>query len=120
MDQGSMLKLFSGIENRIYQSRAKIATAAVVVVMVVLGYHAIFGANGLLMYQKKRQMSRELATQNQSLNEENAVLEQQIKGLKSDPKMIEKEARERLRYARPGEVIYTIPAPTPQTPSSQK
>jgi len=115
-----MLKSFSGIENRIHESRAKIATAAVVVVMVVLGYHAIFGANGLLMYHKKRQMSRELATQNQSLNEENAVLEQQIKGLKSDPKMIEKEARERLRYARPGEVIYTIPAPPSQTPSPRK
>ncbi len=116
-----MLKLYSGIENRIYQSRAKIATAAVVVVMVVLGYLAIFGANnGLLMYQKKRQISRELATQNQSLNQENAVLEQQIKGLKSDPKMIEKEARERLRYARPGEVIYTIPALPAQTPSARK
>jgi cell division protein FtsB len=115
-----MLKLFSGIENRIYQSRAKIATAAVVVVMVVLGYHAIFGDNGLLMYQKKRQISRDLAAQNQSLNQENAVLEQQIKGLKSDPKMIEKEARERLRYARPGEVIYTIPAPPAQTPSGKK
>lgn len=115
-----MLKLFSGIENRIHQSRAKIATAAVVIVMVVLAYHAIFGANGLLMYQKKRQISRELAAQNQLLNQENAVLEQQIKGLKSDPKMIEKEARERLRYARPGEVIYTIPAPPAQTPSARK
>jgi len=115
-----MLKLFSGIENRIHEARAKVATAAVVVVMAVLGYHAIFGANGLLMYQKKRQMSRELATQNQSLNQENEALEQQIKGLKSDPKMIEKEARERLRYARPGEVIYTIPAPPAQTPSPRK
>lgn len=115
-----MLKLFSGIENRIYQSRAKIATAAVVVVMVVLGYHAIFGDNGLLMYQKKRQISRELAGQNQSLNQENIALEQQIKGLKSDPKMIEKEARERLRYARPGEVIYTITASPTQTPSGKK
>ncbi len=115
-----MLKLFSGIENRIHQSRAKIATAAVIVVMAVLGYHAIFGDNGLLMYQKKRQMSRELAAQNQSLNQENGALEQQIKGLKSDPKVIEKEARERLRYARPGEVIYTIPTPTPQAQAGKK
>jgi cell division protein FtsB len=29
--------------------------------------------------------------------------------LKSDPKAIEKEAREQLRYAKPGEVIYLLP-----------
>jgi cell division protein FtsB len=115
-----MLKLLAGFENRIHQSRHKIATVAIVLLLVVLGYHAIFGANGLLMYQKKRQLSRDLATQNQSLNQENLVLEQQIKGLKSDPKMIEKEAREHLRYARPGEVIYTIPAAGAQTPSTRK
>ena len=115
-----MLKLFSGFENRIYQSRHQIATTAVVVLMVVLGYRAIFGSNGLLMYETKRQESRDLAAQNQALNQENTVLEQRIKGLKSDPKMIEKEARERLRYARPGEVIYTIPRDNAQSPTSKK
>jgi cell division protein FtsB len=120
MDRVSMLKLWEGLENRIHESRHKIATAAVVVLMVVLGYRAIFGENGLIMYGKKRQESRGLAAQIQSLHDENAVLEQQIKALKSDPKTIEKEAREHLRYARPGEVIYTIPAHNSQTPPSSK
>jgi cell division protein FtsB len=118
MKLGGMLKLFPGLANRVYESRHKLATGAITVLLAVLAYHAVFGANGLLMYEKKRQLSHDLALQNQVLNEENAMLEQQIKGLKSDPKMIEKEARERLRYARPGEVIYTLPAsnaqPTPR------
>jgi cell division protein FtsB len=32
----------------------------------------------------------------------------------SDPDAIEHEAREKLHYARPGEVIYTLPEPPPQ------
>jgi cell division protein FtsB len=45
--------------------------------------------------------------------------------LKSDPDAIEYEAREKLHYARPGEVIYTLnnqPQPTNDTapdPSGQ-
>jgi cell division protein FtsB len=115
-----MANWLAGFENRIYESRHKVATVAVVVLMAVLGYHVIFGANGLLMYGKKRQESTGLATQIQSLHQENAALEQQIKALKSDPKTIEKEAREHLRYARPGEVIYTLPANNTQAPSGKK
>ena len=43
------------------------------------------------------------------LKQENQRLEHQVNSLKNDPKTIEKEAREQLRYARPGEVIYTLP-----------
>ena len=43
------------------------------------------------------------------MDEENQRLDAEIKALKSDPKAIEKEAREQLRYAKPGEVIYLLP-----------
>ena len=36
-------------------------------------------------------------------------MEHQIDHLKSDPDAIEREAREKLHYARPGEVIYALP-----------
>ncbi len=36
-------------------------------------------------------------------------MRQQIERLKSDPDAIEREAREKLHYAKPGEVIYTLP-----------
>src|SRR5476651_2894193 len=120
MAESSMLKLFPGLANRVYESRHKLATGAIAALMAVLAYHAIFGANGILMYEKKKQLSRDLAAQNQTLNQENGVLEQQIKGLKYDPKMIEKEARECLKYARPGEVIYTLQSSNAQSPTPRK
>ena len=53
-----------------------------------------------------------------ALQQQNGGMEQEIKALKNDPKTIEKEARERLRYARPGEVVYTLPAAP--VPSAQE
>ena len=84
--------------------------AVVSVLLLLLAYHVVFGVNGLISYQQKKRESRELQEQIEQLQKENAVAEQQIKALKSDPQAIEKEARERLRYARPGEVVYTLPA----------
>lgn len=73
-----------------------------------------------MVYQQKRQEYRQLQQQIQSVQQQNQYLEQQIKALKSDPQTIEKEARERLRYARPGEVVYTLPGKSPSVPASKK
>jgi cell division protein FtsB len=103
---------------RLYASRHKLATAAIVALACILGYHAIFGANGFLVFHQKRMELQKLDQEIQTLQQENARSEQQIKALKSDPQAIEKEAREHLHYARDGEVIYKLPAPTasPATP----
>jgi cell division protein FtsB len=50
------------------------------------------------------------------LQKENDLYTQQIRSLQNDPKAIEKEAREQLHYARPGEVVYV--APTQQRPTN--
>jgi cell division protein FtsB len=102
-----------------YRLRRKLATAGIGVVLCVVGYHAVFGANGLMVYQQKRRESRELDRQIKALQQQNGGMEQEIKALKNDPKTIEKEARERLRYARPGEVVYTLPA-APVVPQQDK
>ena len=47
------------------------------------------------------------------IQQENAQLRKQIDRLKSDPDAIEHEAREKLHYAKPGEVIYSLPTPPP-------
>jgi len=91
--------------------RHKVATAAVVALVFLIGYGAIFGANGFLVFHRKVRDSQNLDREIQSLQQENARREQHIKALKSQPQAIEKEARERLRYARHGEVVYTLPAP---------
>jgi cell division protein FtsB len=99
--------------------RGKLATVGIGVLLCVVGYHAIFGANGLMVYEQKRKESHELDRQLKALQQQNAALELENKALKNDPKTIEKEARERLRYARPGEYVYTLPA-VPVAPTSEK
>jgi cell division protein FtsB len=99
--------------------RGKLATAGIVLLLCVVGYHAVFGANGLLVYEQKRRESQELDRQIKALQQQNNGMELENKALKNDPQTIEKEARERLRYARPGEFVYTLPA-APVTPVQQK
>lgn len=101
------------IRVRVYAARHKLATAGVGILLLVMGYHVLFGVNGVVAYQQKRRESRELQQQIESLKRQNELVEQQIKALKYDPQAIEKEAREHLRYARPGEVVYTLPAARP-------
>ena len=80
----------------------------------MLGLHIAFGQNGMISYFHKRDESKKLEQQVLDLQQENARISKQIESLKNDPKTIEREAREQLRYARPGEVIYTLPqAPNP-------
>jgi cell division protein FtsB len=80
----------------------------------------VFGANGLVDYRQKRRESRELDRQIKALQQQNGGMEQEIKALKNDPQTIEKEARERLRYARPGEVVYTVSSPPLAPPPEKK
>jgi len=51
----------------------------------------------------------------QQIQEENDRYVQQIKELKTDPKAIEREAREQMHYTRPGEVVYVRPTSPPQS-----
>jgi cell division protein FtsB len=95
---------------RITVGRRKAATAAAAVLAVAVGYHVVFGANGLIVYQKKRQETQQLHRQMLDLQHENALLKGHVDRLQSDPNAIEHQAREQLHYTRPGEVIYTLPS----------
>jgi cell division protein FtsB len=102
-------KLLESTRDVLYRWRRKIATAAVVLLICNVAYHAIFGANGLMIYSKKRSEYKTLQSEVDRLQHENQELSKEIHNLKTDPKAIEKEAREQLRYARPGEVVFTMP-----------
>jgi cell division protein FtsB len=73
-------------------------------------WHVIYGKNGLQVWQQKRTEDRQLQIEIKDVEQENTVLRARIERLKSDPDAIEHEAREKLHYAKPGEVIYTLPA----------
>jgi cell division protein FtsB len=98
----------------------KVATGAAAILALTMGYHVIFGQNGLTAYQQKRQDSQTLDNQLHSLQRENDLLKGHVDRLQSDPNAIEHQAREELHYTRPGEVIYTLPvAPPLKDPESQ-
>jgi cell division protein FtsB len=104
----------------LYRCRRKLATLGVGLLALVLGYHVVFGANGLMVYEQKRKEHRQLQEQNRLLQQQNEELEKQNKSLKNDAQAIEKEARERLHYARSGEVVYTLPSKPAATPAAHK
>lgn len=110
------LPIIHRIADWFYRSRRKLATAGVGVLAALLFVHVIFGSNGYLAYQKKKAQYRTLEQDVQKMQKENDELSARIKALKTDPATIEKEAREQLRYARPGEMVYTYPDP-PQRPA---
>jgi len=83
---------------------------------LLLTWHVINGKHGLQVWQQKRAEDKQLQQEIEDLEQENAGLRERIEKLKSDPNAIEHEAREKLHYAKPGEVIYTLPAqPAPES-----
>ncbi len=84
-------------------------TVVAVVLALLVTWHVIYGKHGLSVWQQKRAEDRALQQEIKDLQQENAQMRQQIEHLKSDPDAIEREAREKLHYAKPGEVIYTLP-----------
>ncbi len=86
-------------------------TVLAVLLALTLTWHVIDGKHGLSAWEHERAQDRALKMEIQRLEQENADLQQQIQRLQSDPDAIEREARENLHYARPGEVIYTLPEP---------
>jgi len=88
-----------------YAKRRRVATVFAIGVAGMLGYHVMFGANGVFSYQAKRSEHQVLSRQIAELQAENGRLKQHVDHLKSDPSAIEYEAHMRLRYTRPGQVI---------------
>ena len=97
----------------------RLGTVASVALILGLMLHAMFGANGMVAYRQKRAEMQSLKTDVERLQKQNEESAVRIKALKSDPKAIEKEAREQFGYARPGEVVYVAPAPPPKPPTGR-
>jgi cell division protein FtsB len=106
----------------VYILRRRIATIAVGVIAALLFVHVMFGANGMVVYRQKRTEYQQLQKKIGAVQQENDRYTQEIQGLKSDQTAIEKEAREQLGYAKPGEYVYVAPAKTspPQNHSARK
>ena len=84
-----------------------------VVLAGLLMWHVVNGKHGLSVWQQKRLEDKQLRKEIDSLQQENSRLRDRVEKLKTDPHAIEREAREKLHYAKPGEVIYTLPPDPP-------
>lgn len=93
-------------------------SAIAILLTLAIGWHVVNGKDGLSFWQHKRTQEKQLEKQINQLQQENARLSVRVDKLKSDPDAIEREAREKLHYARPGEVIYALPPDPAQQPNS--
>ena len=90
-----------------------------VIFVVVLLVHDVFGPHGYLVMRRKQQEIQKVNAQLDKLNKENVELEQQVKDLKTDPQTIRKIAREELGLAQAGEIIIKLPAQQPENPAAK-
>ena len=93
----------------VLSQKRRMATVAAGVLAVAVGYHVMFGHNGLTAYRQKQQDFHSLDMQLKTLTRENEALKGHVGRLQDDPDAIVHQAREELHYARPGEVIVTLP-----------
>jgi len=89
-----------------------------VVLCAVLIVNEIFGQHGIVALRRQKRDMKSLEQRIQQLRRDNVQLEMQINALKSDPKTIEKRAREQLHMARPNERIYVLPEKDPKAEPS--
>ena len=77
--------------------------------VLVMMVHDVFGTHGFLAMRRTQVEIRKVKANLEALSKENAALAQEVKDLNSDPRLIEKIARDDLGLARPGEIIIRIP-----------
>jgi cell division protein FtsB len=91
-----------------------VGTAVAVGLALLLMWHVVDGRNGLTVWYQKRAEDKQLQQEIKQLEQENARLRSHVDQLKSSPDAIEHEAREKLHYAKPNEVIVALPSPPQQ------
>jgi cell division protein FtsB len=91
--------------------KKKIFILGVVCLLLIMIVTALFGKKGVLDLRRAR---RELAARTErirTLEAERDRLAAEIRRLETDPRAVEKPAREKLGLAAPGEKVVVDPAP---------
>lgn len=97
----------------------RLGTAAAALLTLGLLLHALLGANGMVVYRQKHAELESLQSDVNRLQKENEDYAERIRALNSDPKAIEREAREQLHYTKPGEFVYVAPDPPQKLPAGR-
>jgi cell division protein FtsB len=94
-----------GFESALGRRAAMIAAVAG---LVALAVGAFFGDRGVFHLIQQRERASVLRAEVEELRSENARLAEEIRALRSDPRAIERLAREQLGLARPGETLFLV------------
>ncbi len=88
--------------------RKKAATLASILVVIALVVGSLFGDRGMLHLMAQRRQAADLEREVDALRAENGRLAAEIAALKTDPRAVERLAREELGLARPGETVFVL------------
>ncbi len=86
--------------------RKKILLGAAAVFAVYLLASFILGEMGLVKYFRMKAQERATLDEVETLKQDNARLQREVRLLRNDPAYIERTARDKLGLARPGEIVY--------------
>jgi cell division protein FtsB len=105
-------KVASGVENgRDFGGFFKRHMREILVVaLLLLAVHDVFGEHGFLAMWRTQKQLTQLRGDIDRLNKENTKMTNQVTALKTDPETIERIAREQMGLAKPGELIFKLPA----------
>jgi cell division protein FtsB len=88
--------------------RRKAVTLTSVLLLIALVVGSMFGDRGILHLMTQRQRADALRKEIEALRDENLRLYSEIQELRTDPRAVERIAREELGLARPGETVFLI------------
>jgi cell division protein FtsL len=97
------------VEEKLWALMRQYGRGLLGLLMLVMIVHDVFGTHGFLAMRRTQNEIRKVKADLDAFSKENAALAQEVKDLNSDPRLIEKIARDDLGLARPGEVIIRIP-----------
>ena len=88
-----------------------------------LTYILIFAEGGYLEFRKTRGELQQLLMENQDLRQQQQLYREKIRKLREDPDEVERIARDRHGYAKPGDIIVNLPdrtdSPSGRDPGSR-
>jgi cell division protein FtsB len=88
--------------------RRRAATLASILLLIALAVGSLFGDSGILHLLQERERVGALRRELEEVKAENGRLAEAIQALQSDPRSIERLAREELGLAAPGEIVFLV------------
>jgi cell division protein FtsB len=84
-----------------------------ILLLMALVAHVLFAEHGFLAMRRAQKEMEKLQQDIAKLNADNKQLADEIQALKTDPKLIERIAREEMGLAKKGELIFKLPPKKP-------